>query len=162
MLREDGIVYDDGTTSRLAENHYLMTTTTGHAVEVMGLLEYYAQVYWPELDVQLTSVTDHWAAIAVAGPNSRETLASAIQDVDFSNEGLPFMGVKDGTLDGIPTRIFRISFSGDLAYEVQVPADYGQQAWKALMTAGSTTSPLWDGSAQHHAHGEGFRDPFGD
>ncbi|MCR9254810.1 MAG: sarcosine oxidase subunit alpha family protein [Alphaproteobacteria bacterium] len=136
MLREDGIVYDDGTTSRLGENHYLMTTTTGHAVEVMGLLEYYAQVLWPELDVQLTSVTDHWAAIAVAGPKSRTVLADAIAGIDFSNQGLPFMGVADGTLDGVPARVFRISFSGDLAYEIQVPADHGHQAWKALMAAG--------------------------
>jgi len=137
MLREDGIVYDDGTTSRLSETRFLMTTTTGHAVEVMSLLEYYAQVLWPDLDVQLASVTDHWAAMAVAGPKSRETLAGAVAGIDFSNEGLPFMGVADGTLEGIPARVFRISFSGDLAYEVQVPSDYGHQAWEALMAAGA-------------------------
>lgn len=137
MLREDGIVYDDGTTSRLGENHYLITTTTGHAVQVMSHLEYCAQVEFPDLNVQLTSVTDHWAAMSIAGPKSSDTLAAAITGVDFSNEGLPFMGVVDGTVGDIPVRVFRISFSGDLAYEVQTPAGYGLAVWEALMAAGA-------------------------
>lgn len=136
MLREDGLVLDDGTTSRLAENHFHMTTTTANAVKVMGLLEYYLQVEWPELRVHVTSVTDQWAGMSIAGPESRKLLEKLV-DMDISNEAFPFMAVAECQVAGIPARLFRISFSGELAYEVNVPADYGQAAWEALVEAGA-------------------------
>ena len=137
MLREDGIVYDDGTTSRLAESHYLMTTTTAHAGEVMALIEWYLQVIWPELDVHATSVTEQWAAMALAGPKARDVLAAAIDDdTDISNEALPYLGVTTARIAGVPVRVFRISFSGELSYEVNAPADWGTRVWEALLEAG--------------------------
>ena len=136
MLREDGIVFDDGTTSRLGENHYLMTTTTAKAAEVLAHMEFYAQTVWSELDVQFCSVTDQWAQMAVAGPKSRETLETCVEGLDLSNKGLPFMGVADATIAGVPVRIFRVSFSGELAYEIAAPAGYGQRVWEAILAAG--------------------------
>ncbi len=136
MLREDGIVMDDGTTSRIAEYHYFMTTTTANAGRVMAHLEFLLQTAWPGLKVQVTSVTDQWAGMAVAGPNSRALLADAVSDIDLGNEALPFMGVAEGHVGDIPVRIFRISFSGELAYEVFTPAGYGTALWERLCEAG--------------------------
>jgi sarcosine oxidase subunit alpha len=135
MLREDGMVFDDGTTSRLGENHYFMTTTTANAAPVLSHMEYYHQTVWPELDVVFCSVTEQWTGIAVAGPNSRALLEKVI-DIDISNEAFPFMAVGECNMNNIPARLFRISFSGELAYEVNVPADYGEQAWLELLEAG--------------------------
>lgn len=135
MLREDGMVYDDGTTSRLAENHFFMTTTTANAAGVLAHMEQYHQTEWPELDVVFCSVTEHWTGIAVAGPNSRKLLEKVI-DIDLANDAFPFMAVGECRLNDIPARLFRISFSGELAYEVNVPADYGEQAWLELLEAG--------------------------
>ncbi|MDH3759382.1 MAG: sarcosine oxidase subunit alpha family protein [Gammaproteobacteria bacterium] len=135
MLREDGMVYDDGTTSRLGENHFFMTTTTANAAGVLAHMEQYHQTEWPELDVVFCSVTEQWTGIAVAGPNSRKLLEKVI-DIDISNDAFPFMGVGECRLNNIPARLFRISFSGELAYEVNVPADYGEQAWLELLEAG--------------------------
>ncbi|WP_193180065.1 sarcosine oxidase subunit alpha family protein [Nisaea sediminum] len=137
MLREDGIALDDGTTSRIGENHYYMTTTTAEAGPVMQHLEVLLQVHWPDLDVKVASVTDEWAAMAIAGPNSRAILLELFPDMDFSNDGFPFMGVREASLGGIPARIFRISFSGELAYEIAVPADYGTAAWERCIEAGA-------------------------
>lgn len=136
MLREDGMVFDDGTTSRLGEHHYLMTTTTAKAAEVLEHMEFYAQTVWPDLDVQFCSVTDQWAQMAVAGPKSRQTLQAAVDALDLSNAALPFMGVAECTIAGAPVRIFRVSFSGELAYEVATPAGYGEHVWEAILTAG--------------------------
>lgn len=137
MLREDGIVHDDGTTSRLGEQHYLMTTTTAHAGDVMAQIEWYLQVVWPELDVRACSVTDQWAAMALAGPKARDVLAAAVDDgTDVSDGALPFMGVTTARIAGVPVRIFRISFSGELSYEVNAPADWGTHVWEALMDVG--------------------------
>jgi heterotetrameric sarcosine oxidase alpha subunit len=124
MLRDDGIVMDDGTTWRLAENDYLMTTTTTHAGKVMVWLEELLQTRWPDLRVHVTSVSDQWAGIAVAGPLARDTLAAALDDEGLvSAEALPFMGVTCGIIKGgAECRIARISFSGELAYEIYVPA----------------------------------------
>lgn len=135
MCREDGLVFDDGTTSRLGEEHYVMTTTTANAVRVMAWLEYYLQFIWPEMKVQVTSVTDQWAAIAVAGPKSRDLLKKVV-DIDLSNEAFPFMACGEVEAAGVKGRLFRISFSGEMAYELNVPADYGRHAWEAIMTAG--------------------------
>ena len=137
MLREDGFVFDDGTVTRLDENRYLITTTTVHAGAVMNHLEYLAQVQWPDLDVHMLSVTDDWAGIAVAGPKSRQLLERVCGGVDLSNEATPFMAYREGEIAGAPMRLFRISFSGELAYEVNVPSDYGLDVWQALLDAGA-------------------------
>ncbi|EKE16988.1 MAG: hypothetical protein ACD_10C00686G0002 [uncultured bacterium] len=136
MLREDGVVFDDGTTTRLSENHFHMTTTTSNAARVMEHLEYHLQVTWRDLDVHLTSVTDQWAAMALAGPHSRKVLEAAFPQIDVSNEALPFMGFVEADINDITVRVFRISFSGELAYEINVPADYGVKVWTDLMNAG--------------------------
>lgn len=138
MLREDGVVMDDGTTARLGPDHYLMTTTTVNAVKVFQHLEFCHQWLWPELDVQMISVTEQWAQIAVSGPNSRavlQTLADA--PFDISDEAFPYMGCAELTIcGGLTARLFRISFSGELAYEIAVPARYGEALARRLMQAG--------------------------
>ncbi len=136
MLREDGHVFDDGTTTRLSENRYFMTTTTSGAAAVMAHLEFLLQAVWPELRVTVASVTDQWAGIAVAGPKSRALLERCVEDCPLDNEALPFMGVAEGRIAGLPVRIFRISFSGELAYEVNCGAGHGTAVWQALMDAG--------------------------
>jgi sarcosine oxidase subunit alpha len=137
MLREDGIVFDDGTTSRLGAQHFLMTTTTANAAAVLAHMELYAQTVWPELDVRFCSVTEQWAGIALSGPRAREVLARVVDGLDVSNEALPYMGVAETTIQGVRARIFRISFSGELAYEINVPAGYGEAVWELLMAAGA-------------------------
>ncbi|MGH6908090.1 MAG: glycine cleavage T C-terminal barrel domain-containing protein, partial [Aestuariivirga sp.] len=137
MLREDGIVFDDGTTSRLAEDHYLMTTTTANAARVMSHVEFCHQTLWPDLDVQYISVTEQWAQMAVAGPKSRATLQKIIDGTPLNDTIFPYLAAKELTvLGGIPARLFRISFSGEHAYELAVPADYGNMAARAIMRAG--------------------------
>jgi sarcosine oxidase subunit alpha len=139
MLREDGMVMDDGTTARLGENHFVMTTTTANAAKVMQHMEFCAQVLWPELDVSFISVTDQWAQIAVAGPDARRTLAKLVDaPFDISNEAFAYMAAAELTIcGGTPARLFRISFSGELAYEIAVPARYGNALAAKLMEAGA-------------------------
>ncbi|MTI11010.1 sarcosine oxidase subunit alpha family protein [Curvivirga aplysinae] len=138
MLREDGMVMDDGTTARLAENHFLMTTTTANAVGVFRHMEFCKQCLWPDLDVQLISATEQYAQFAVAGPNSRKVLEKIVdKECDISNDAFPFMACGDITVcGGIKARLFRISFSGELAYEIAVPARYGDSLVRVLMDAG--------------------------
>ncbi len=138
MLREDGIAMDDGTTARLAENHFVMTTTTANAVSVFRHMEFCRQCLWPGLDVHLISATEQWAQFAVAGPNSRKLLQKLVDaEHDISNEAFPFMACAELTVcGGTPARLFRISFSGELAYEIAVPARYGDAMVRALMAAG--------------------------
>ncbi|TIT83002.1 MAG: sarcosine oxidase subunit alpha, partial [Mesorhizobium sp.] len=138
MLREDGIVYDDGTTSRLAEDHYFLTTTTAKAGLVMQHLEFSRQVLFPDLDVQLTSATDQWAQFSIAGPNARKLLQDLVDpSEDLTNEGFPFMGAREVKLrGGVIARLFRISFSGEMAFEISVPARYGAAMAENLMIAG--------------------------
>ncbi len=136
MLREDGIVMDDGTTTRISENHYHMTTTTAQAANVLSHLEYYLQIVWPELNVNVVSTTEQWAGAAVAGPKSRSLLKKLFPETDVSNEGLPFMGYLEGNLFGVKARIFRISFSGELAYEINVESDNGIFMWKKIIELG--------------------------
>ncbi|MBZ0124546.1 MAG: sarcosine oxidase subunit alpha, partial [Roseovarius sp.] len=138
MLRPDGIVMDDGTTSRISEHSYFMTTTTAGAGKVMSQLEYLLQTAWPDLRVHVTSVTGQWAGMAVAGPRSRELLEKVIADVDLSDAGLPFMGVRHGHAGDIPVRILRISFSGERAYEVYTPAGYGEALWQRFCDQGAS------------------------
>ena len=137
MLREDGMIYDDGTTSRLREDHFFMTTTTALAAGVLTHLEFCAQTLWPELDVYFASSTDQWAQMAVAGPKSRAILSGIVDD-DISNAAFPFMTARAVSLFGgkLRGRLFRISFSGELAYELGVPAAYGEFVADAILQAG--------------------------
>jgi sarcosine oxidase subunit alpha len=136
MLREDGIVMDDGTTTRISEKHYHMTTTTAQAANVLSHLEYYLQLVWPELNVNVVSATEQWAGAAIAGPKSRIVLQKLFPDLDVSNEGLPFMGYVENHLFGVYARIYRISFSGELAYEVNVESDNGNYMWEKIIEIG--------------------------
>ena len=136
MLNEDGMVYDDGVTTRLDENHYLMTTTTGGAATVLGKLEDYLQTEWPELDVYLTSVTDHYATVSVCGPNSKKIVSQVISDLDFSDEKFPHMSFKNAKIGKIKCRVMRISFTGEQSYEINVQSNYGKSVWEKCMEAG--------------------------
>jgi methylglutamate dehydrogenase subunit C len=138
MLREDGFVMDDGTTSRLATDHYFMTTTTANAAKVMQHLEFCHQVLWPGLDVQMVSVSEQWAQYSIAGPRSRDTLRNLVDaQHDLANEAVPHLAAKPVTvLRGLEALLFRLSFSGELAYELAVPARYGDALMRAIMQAG--------------------------
>jgi sarcosine oxidase subunit alpha len=138
MCKADGMVLDDGTTTRLADDRFYMTTTTGGAAGVLDWLEEWSQTEWPELDVRFASVTDQWAAVAIAGPKSRDVLAALAPDLDVSAEAFPFMALRETTVGGVNARVFRISFSGELAYEVNVPSWYGRALWDAIAVAGAT------------------------
>jgi len=144
MLREDGFVLDDGTVARLADTHWLVTTTTANAARVMQHMEFCAQVLWPDLDVCFSSVTDQWAQIAVAGPRSRDLLRGIVDPAcDISDARLPYMGTLTVTIcGGTPARLYRISFSGELAYELAVPARFGDALMTAIATAGKAFSAL--------------------
>ncbi len=138
MLREDGIAMDDGTAGRLAEDHFVVTTTTANAVSVYRHMEFCRQCLWPDMDVQLISTTESWAQYAVAGPNSRKLLEKIVDsEFDISNEAFPFMACGEVTVcGGLRARLFRISFSGELAYEIAVPTRYGDAMIRKLMEAG--------------------------
>ncbi|NNE05102.1 MAG: sarcosine oxidase subunit alpha, partial [Xanthomonadales bacterium] len=135
MLNEHGMVFDDGVTTCLAENHYHMTTTTGGAARVMGWLEEWLQTEWPEWQVYCTSVTEQWAVASITGPNARQLL-SELCDQPLDDDAFPFMSMQEFSVAGIPARVFRISFTGDVTFEINVKARYGLALWKALMEAG--------------------------
>ena len=138
MLREDGFVMDDGTVARLSERHFVLSTTTANAGPVMQHLDFCHQVLWPDLDVRMASISEQWAQFAIAGPKSRATLEAVVDaGFDLSDAALPFMGVGAVTVGGgIQARLFRISFSGELAYELAVPAGCGDACARRIMTAG--------------------------
>jgi methylglutamate dehydrogenase subunit C len=136
MLREDGMLLDDGTTSRLGPQQFLMTTTTANAAVVLEHLEFHLQAVCPALDVVLTDVGDQWAQFAVAGPHSREALVRIVEGLDLGNAAFPFMAAAGARLAGVPVRVFRISFSGELAYELAVPARHAREVWTAILAAG--------------------------
>ncbi len=136
MCRADGMVMDDGVTARLAENRFLMTTTTGNAARVLDWLEEWLQTEWPGLRVYCTSVTEQWATVAIVGPKSREILRALAPDMDLSAAAFPFMTHREALVAGIPARVFRISFSGELAYEVDVASWHGSALWSAVIDAG--------------------------
>ena len=137
MLRDDGMVFDDGVTSRLGPDRFHMTTTTGGAARVMSWLEEWLQTEWPSLKVYATSVTEEWAVIALAGPKARDVLQAAGTDLDLSPLGFPHLTWRDGRVADVPARVFRVSFSGELGYEVNVPSGYGRHVWEALWAAGA-------------------------
>ncbi len=135
LLRDDGFVYDDGVVARVAQDRFHVTTTTGGAPRVLALMEDYLQTEWSDLSVWLTSTTEQWAVIAVQGPAARAVLAGLV-DVDLSAAALPHMGVAAGRILGVPMRLFRVSFTGELGFEVNVPADFGAAVWEAIWEAG--------------------------
>ncbi len=137
MCKADGMVFDDGTVIRLAQDRFLTTTTTGNAAIVLDWMEEWLQTEWPELDVRLTSVTDHWATVALVGPQSREVLAGLAPDLDVSVEAFPFMTWRDAVVAGLTARVCRISFSGELAYEINVRGWDGLRLWEAVYAAGA-------------------------
>jgi sarcosine oxidase subunit alpha len=137
MLGEDGMVFDDGVTTRLGEHHYLMSTTSGGAARVLAWLEEWLQTEWPELQVYCTSVTEQWATVAVSGPDSRKLLAELGPEVDLAPEAFPHMSMREGRVGGAPARVFRISFTGELGFEIQVPGSQGLAVWEACIEAGA-------------------------
>lgn len=136
MLKEDGMIFDDGVCACIGDNHYLMFTTTGGAAGVLAWLELWQQTEWPDLKVYFTSVTDHWTTATITGPNARKVLAKVCDDIDLANDAFQFMDWRDGTVAGVAARVFRISFTGELTYEINVPAHYGRYIWEALIAAG--------------------------
>ena len=136
MLDENGMLFDDGVTARISDNQFVMTTTTGGAARVMNWLERWVQTEWPDMKVYMTSVTDQWSTFALVGPKSRAVLQKVCSDINFDKDAFPFMAWRPGTVCGVSARVMRISFSGELAYEVNVPSDVGATVWKQLMEAG--------------------------
>lgn len=136
LLKEDGFITDDGVSARLAPDRFHLTTTTGGAARVLNMMEDYLQTEWPDLDVWLTSTTEQWAVIAVQGPRARDVLAPLVSGIDLSAEAFPHMAVREGTISGVPTRLFRVSFTGELGFEVNVPADQGRLVWDAIVASG--------------------------
>ncbi|MEI2264868.1 sarcosine oxidase subunit alpha family protein [Erwinia sp. CGal63] len=135
MCRDDGMVFDDGTTSCLGDNHFLMTTSTGNAATVLEWLELWHQTEWPELNVYFNSVTDHWATLSISGPLSRQLLAE-VCDIDLAKEAFKFMDWREGNVAGVPARVFRISFTGELSWEINVQANYARHVWETLFSHG--------------------------
>lgn len=150
MLKEDGMIFDDGVCACLGDNQYLMFTTTGGAAGVLAWLELWQQTEWPELQVYFTSVTDHWTTATVTGPNARKVIAKVCSDIDLSNDAFSFMDWRDGTVAGVKARVFRISFTGELSYEVNVPAHYGRHIWEALIAAGEEFNIIPYGTETMH------------
>jgi sarcosine oxidase subunit alpha len=136
MCGLDGMVFDDGVCMRIGEDRFLLTTTTGGAAKVLDHLEEWLQTEWPELNVWCTSVTEQWSTIAVNGPRARDVLTAAGTDLDVSAKAFGFMSWRDGEVAGVPARVARVSFTGELAYEVNVAAWHGQGMWEAVMAAG--------------------------
>ncbi len=141
MLGEDGFIMDDGVIGRLAEDRFHVTTTTGGAAQVLAFMEDYRQTEWPDLAVWLTSVTEQWAVIAVNGPSAWTALAPLVAGIDLDKDAFPHMAVREGRVCGVPTRLFRVSFTGELGFEVNVPARYGQAVWDAVMASGAEITP---------------------
>ena len=138
MCHEDGMIFDDGVTARLGDENYVMTTTTGNAATVLAWLEMWLQTEWPELRVFATSVTEAYATATVAGPEARALVSGLDSDIDWSDEAFPHMAVATGTIMGVPARVFRVSFSGEASWEINVPAHRGLALWQALIDGGAT------------------------
>ena len=136
MLNENGVIIDDGVLTCLAANHYQVGTTSAGAGRILLWMEEWLQCEWLDLDVVITPVTQQWAVCTLSGPKAREVLQQLPNDMDFSAEAFPHMSVQEGTLSGVPARVFRVSFTGEISYEINVPAQYGLALWQTLMTAG--------------------------
>ena len=136
MLKEDGYIFDDGVVARLAPDRFHVTTTTGGAARVLRHMEDYLQTEWPNLQVYLTSITEQYAVIALQGPKAREILTPLVDGIDLGREAFPHMSLRVGSVCGVPCRLFRVSFTGELGYELNVPSDYGQPVWEAMIERG--------------------------
>jgi sarcosine oxidase subunit alpha len=136
MLNEAGFVMDDGVVGRLAPDRFHVTTTTGGAPRVLHHMEDYLQTEFPDLKVWLTSTTEQWAVIAVQGPKAREVIAPLVQGIDLKREAMPHMSIREGRICGVPTRLFRVSFTGELGFEINVPARHGRMVWEAVYASG--------------------------
>jgi sarcosine oxidase subunit alpha len=136
LLREDGFIFDDGVVARTGTDRFHVTTTTGGAPRVLGLMEDYRQTEWPQLKVWLTSTSDQWAVIAVQGPNARQVLEPLVEGFDIGAAAWPHMSVARGRICGVPMLLFRVSFTGELGFEINVPSDYGLKVWEAVHAAG--------------------------
>ena len=137
LLKEDGFITDDGVSARVAPDRFHLTTTTGGAARVLNMMEDYLQTEWPDLNVWLTSTTEQYAVIALQGPTARKVLESLVEGIDLSAEAFPHMAIREGTICGIPTRLFRVSFTGELGFEINVPTAYGRSLWQRLMAEGA-------------------------
>ncbi len=137
LLKEDGFITDDGVSARLAPDRFHLTTTTGGAARVLNMMEDYLQTEWPDLNVWLTSTTEQWSVIALQGPRAREVIAPLVEGIDLSAEAFPHMAVREGSICGVPTRLFRVSFTGELGFEINVSAAHGRAVWEAVMAAGA-------------------------
>ena len=149
MLNEHGMVFDDGVTTRLGEHHFHMTTTTGGAARVMGWLEEWLQTEWPEKKVYCTSVTEQWAVASLSGPKAASIL-SRLTDLDLGVDSFPHMSMQEADVAGVPARVFRISFTGEAGYEINVPARYGQHLWESLVAAGESDELCVYGTESMH------------
>ena len=137
MLNENGVIIDDGTLARLGRDRFIVTTTSGGATRVAGWLEEWRQCEWPDLEVFVTPVTTHWATFAIAGPRARQLLARFQTDIAFDWRSMPHMSLREGRFAGVPARLYRVSFSGELGYEINVPARFGAALWRELLAAGA-------------------------
>ena len=150
MLGEDGMVFDDGVTARIGEQHFVMFTTTGNAARVLDRMEDYLQTEWPHFDVWLNSVTEHWAATVVTGPNARQLLESIVTDCDLSGEAFPHLAWRAGRIGDVPVRFYRISFTGELSYEIHCDARFGPVVWDATWEAGRAFDACAYGTENMH------------
>ena len=150
MLNEDGMVMDDGVTTCIEDNHFHMTTTTGGSGSVLSWLEEWSQTEWPHLEVNITSVTENWSVLSLSGPKATEILFQSGCDIDLSNKNFPFMTFKNGKIGGIPVRIFRISFTGELSYEINTPSRYGLYLWQKILKSGSKFNLMPYGTEAMH------------
>jgi sarcosine oxidase subunit alpha len=137
MCKDDGMVFDDGVGTRLAPDRFLITTTTGNADAVIDWLEEWLQTEWPDLEVFTTGVTEEWANATLVGPRAREVLGALAPRLLLDRASFPFMQMREADVAGIPARVFRVSFSGELSYEINVPADHGLALWEQLISAGT-------------------------
>ena len=150
LCREDGFIYDDGVVARRSADRFHVTTTTGGAPRVLGMMEDYRQTEWPDLKVWLTSTTEQWAVIAVQGPNARKVLEPLVTEVDLSPAAMPHMSVARGKICGAPMLLFRVSFTGELGFEVNVPADYGAAVWEKIHASGQRHGMVEYGTETMH------------
>ncbi|MCC0021256.1 MAG: sarcosine oxidase subunit alpha [Nitratireductor sp.] len=150
MCREDGFIYDDGVVGRLAEDRFHVTTTTGGAPRVLNMMEDYLQTEFPDWKVWLTSTSEQWAVIAVQGPKAREIIEPLIDGIDLSPEAMPHMAIREGRICGVPTRLMRVSFTGEAGFEINVPADYGRAVWEAVWERGAPMGMVPYGTETMH------------
>jgi sarcosine oxidase subunit alpha len=150
LCRDDGFIYDDGVVARTAADRFHVTTTTGGAPRVLAMMEDYRQTEWPELKVWLTSTTEQWAVIAVQGPKARDVLEPLVEGIDIGAAAMPHMTVARGSICGIPMLLFRVSFTGELGFEVNVPADFGGAVWEAIFAAGQQHGMVEYGTETMH------------